>query len=356
MTLPNARPRNSAIELLRILAMLMIVLSHSVVHGNFDSYYYDPVSINRLFLQFSYLGNLGVDLFILISGYFLWKRPFRREALSKLLAQVWFYSLALFLVCKYLFGYVYSPEALWQVFLPSIHQEYWFFTAYLVLMLLSPFVNLLLQALSRQQHKNLLLVMLLLWVAIPTLTRSKQLMYSNETWQLLVLYCLGAYFGKYPQNRFQKASLRWGTAVGSFLLLYGLTVVLAYCERFSPEFFCAWMPLYDRCGLPTMGCAVGLFALAVYWKPFTSKLVNTISGCTFGVYLIHDNPAVRAILWQELLNNAPYKTSPSLIPRLVISVLLVFSVCTAMEYLRQKTVEAPTSRAVDHLLKKLLKQ
>ena len=351
MTKEKKTTRNSAVELLRILAMAMIVLSHICCHSGFDSTY-SVLSVNRLFVQFGYLGNLGVALFVMISGYF--RSSFRVRGLSHLLGQVWFYSLSLFLVCRFVFGYPYMADMLWQVFLPTVYNEYWFFTAYIMLFLLTPFLNQLLDNLTQQQFKTMLTVMLLLWSVLPTLT--EQYLYAAELPQFLMYYCLGAYFRMYPDNVFRKKGLRWTAAVGSMVLLYGLTVVLGYCERFTPEAFGASARFYDRNSLLILTAAVGMFTLAVNAKPFTSRFVNTLGGCTFGVYLIHDNPAIRALLWQKWLYWGAYFTSGSFIPRLVASVVLVYLVCTGVEWLRQKTVAKPLEKAIEGGLNRLLKK
>lgn len=343
-------PRNSAIELLRILAMAMIVLSHICVHSGFDRTY-APFSINRLFIQFGTLGNLGVVLFLLITGYF--RSSFRTKALSRLLGQVWFYSISIFLVCRFFFGYSYSADMLWKVFLPTVYNEYWFFTAYFILFLLSPFLNTLLDHLTRKQFETMLTGMLLLWSVLPTLT--EQPMYAAELPQFLLYYCLGAYFRMYPDNCFRKPGLRWAAVLGAMLVLLGLTVGFGYCERFTPEAFGASHRFYDRNSLPTLTLAVGLFSLAVYSKPFTSPFINTLGSCTFGVYLIHDNPAVRELLWRNWLHWGAWFTSGSFIPRLILSVILVYAVCTAIEWLRQKTVAKPIENAIDKCLGLLLK-
>lgn len=343
-------PRNSAIELLRILAMAMIVLSHICCHSGFD-HTYAPVSINRLFVQFGYLGNLGVALFLLISGYF--RSSLRTKALSRLLGQVWFYSIGIFLVCRFLLGYPYSADMLWKVFLPTIYNEYWFFTAYLILFLLSPFLNTMLDNLTQKQFQTMLVLMILLWSLLPTLT--KQPLYAAELPQFLLYYCLGAYFRIYPDNRFRKPGLRWAAALGSMVVLYGLTVVLGYWERFTPEAFGASFRFYDRNSLLILTAAVGLFSLAVYTPAFTSPFINTLGSCTFGVYLIHDNPAVRELLWKHWLHWGAYFSSGSFIPRLVVSVVLVYILCTAIEWLRQKTVAKPLENAIDAVLRRLLK-
>jgi len=89
--------RNSAIELLRIIAMLFIVLSHFCVHSNFNLSQM-PFSFNKTILQWGALGNLGVDIFMIISGFFLCKSKLKTKSISKLLTQVWFYSVFLFFI------------------------------------------------------------------------------------------------------------------------------------------------------------------------------------------------------------------------------------------------------------------
>ena len=338
-------PRNSSVELLRILSMGMIVLSHICCHSGFD-YTYSLLSLNRLFVQFGLLGDLGVAVFLLISGYF--RSGFRTRALSRLLTQVWFYSVSLFLVCRFALGYAYTGEMLLQVFLPTVYNEYWFFTAYVVFFLLSPFVNAMLDNLSRQQLKRMLVLMAVLWSVIPGLT--KQHLYGAELPQFLMYYCIGAYFRMYPDNRFRKKSLRWAAAIGAFGLLFGLTAVLGYMERITPEAFGVSSPLYSRNSPLILTAAVGMFSLAVYAKPFTNRFINTVGGCTFGVYLIHDNPVVRELLWKNWLHWGHYFTSGSFILRLVASVVLVYVVCTMLEWIRQKTVAGPMERLADGFL------
>lgn len=63
--------RNSSIELLRIISMAMIVACHFATHGDF-SFDTKSLFIPRLWWDFIEMGgNLEVDIFVLISGYFL---------------------------------------------------------------------------------------------------------------------------------------------------------------------------------------------------------------------------------------------------------------------------------------------
>ena len=93
--------RDSSIELLRILAMIMIVLCHFATHGDF-SFDTNVLSIPRLWWNFIEMGgNLGVNIFVLISGYFLVSsngKVFNLPRILKFWGQVFVYSIAIYLI------------------------------------------------------------------------------------------------------------------------------------------------------------------------------------------------------------------------------------------------------------------
>ncbi|MBQ4565979.1 MAG: acyltransferase [Oscillospiraceae bacterium] len=330
--------RNSALELLRIIAMLLIVLSHICAHSGFviDG---GSVSLNRLLVQWGALGGLGNNLFVLISGYFLCTRGTKAPSLGKLFVQVWFYSISLFVVCKFAFDYDYSLIALAEVFLPTIFQEYWFFTAYVLLALLSPFLNLFLESVSKTGLRKLLLLAGVLWVLIPTFTRMQ--MGGNKLTHFMFLYLIGAYFRKYPENLFSRKGLRRLVTLASFALLFLSTLAFEVLGTKWSIFDSHGKFFFESNTLLVMGASLGLFSMAIYGKAFFNPLINGIAGCTFGVYLIHDNPAVRKLLWRQLLPHGAYMDSPFLIVGMLFSVTAVFLLCTGIEYLRQKTLAKP---------------
>lgn len=67
---PQNMMRSSNIELLRIIAMFMVVLGHYYVKGGFP----DDSLMNTSKLVMQFLGSwskIAVDIFVIISGYFL---------------------------------------------------------------------------------------------------------------------------------------------------------------------------------------------------------------------------------------------------------------------------------------------
>ena len=85
--------RQTNIELLRGLAMLMVIIMHALGHGGIlQNIRFGSISYILLWLL-STLCQVAVPCFVLISGYFLVSKKFKLSRLVKLELQVLFYSL-----------------------------------------------------------------------------------------------------------------------------------------------------------------------------------------------------------------------------------------------------------------------
>jgi len=339
----SKRERNSSIELLRIIAMIFIVMSHSSVHGDFPNVA-SHVLLNNYFLDWLVLGNLGVDIFVMISGYFLSTKEFKIQSVTKLLAQVWFFS-CLCLAIYILAGNTVSFKELITAILPTIFNQYWFFTAYIVLLILTPYINVLIKNTDRKQLLSCLGIMIALWSILPTFTTRS--MYGSELPQFLMFYLLGAYLKKYPDNALSIPNVRrWLTGCSGVLLLAS-SMVLRF---FNDNIWSISVPtilFYSRTSILVVGLAIGMISTAVYHKPWSNKFVNTISSCTFGVYLLHDNVLFRRMLWPVWLNNDAFYDSHTLIVRILLSGIIVYVGCTLVEIVRQKLFARPMEYLIE---------
>ena len=91
-----SKSRNSNIEVIRILAMVFIIMSHYSLYQVLQ--YSDfPLGGIRYGLELTHLGNIGVILFTLISGYFLIsKNNIKLRQISKISIQTFFYSIVFY--------------------------------------------------------------------------------------------------------------------------------------------------------------------------------------------------------------------------------------------------------------------
>ena len=342
-TPPAQRQMN--FELLRIFSILIIIFNHFSIHGGFA---FDTSSItwNRLWIQFILGGNLGVDLFVLISGYFLitWDRVDTRKAV-RLWTQMFFYSVVIFLVFLLTGRKPFQVRDLVSALLPVLSGQWWFASTYLILYLIFPFVNILLRSMSREEYRRMLLGMAFLWCGIPTFCRFS--VQANHLIVFICLYSVGGYIRLWRED----AAADTGKCVCVTALLSGLylLIVLSFnvIGLFIPIFGQHPTFFNTKQGIPIVALAVSIFLVFKSMRVRQRKWIQVLSSATFGVYLIHDHPWVREFLWTDLFRNAVFQDSPRLIPYSCLVVFAVYSCCTVLERLRAEKLERAYLPAVN---------
>lgn len=328
------------VELLRILSMLMIILSHSMSKSNAlwemgtdQGVYYAAWFLNGLCMA-------SVNCYVIISGFFLSESKFRLERLVKIYFQVLFYSVTLAVVAKYVLHLDLTSGWL-AVFLPITRREYWFATSYLGLYCLMPFLNILISAMSQKQFRSLLGVGMLLFSAVPTFLYADNWLEEGGAYGIvwfMLMYLIGAYVRKYYREANRKVWIYYAVSalvipVSKFVVLFvgSMQHVVAMDKILKVSEI-----LYTLNSLPTLIASVMLFVCFVNMNfERGSRWISLIGGATFGVYLIHNNRNIAHYLWSELKIRYWLTQEGSLLTVLAIDAA-VFAVCTVIELLRQK--------------------
>ena len=192
--------RLSNFELLRIFAMLFIVAHHFAYHGDF-TFTTGIVTIPQLWVQFLAIGGkIGVNLFVMISGYFLIKsKRFKIEKLLKLWVQLVFYGIIIFLVLTYTGIAPFKLNLLIKGIIPVSSRLWWFASTYFVLYLLHPFLNKLLLGLDKKTYLKLLILLFVIWSVIYTISLKN--FEGNHLLWFIFLYALAGYIRLYYEDK-----------------------------------------------------------------------------------------------------------------------------------------------------------
>lgn len=333
--------RNSSVELLRIISIFAIVLCHFATHGGF-AFPLESITVPRLWWNLiRFGGNLGVDVFVFISGYFLIANndvKFNTKKTLTLWGQVFFYSLLLFAL-SLVAGDGFSLKSFMIACFPITSSTWWFASTYFVLFLLHPYLNRALHSLDKKQYQKLLLLLTVCWCLIPTFTG--EAFGSNQLLEFVYLYSIAGYIKLYGLCD-KLRSRHWFSLFGLIALLTYLSCIVFLVLGTKTPFFSHYsLHFYGRTKLPTLLSAICLFAGFVQMKPFYSKWVNLIASATFGVYLLHDSPILRKIFWLDLFQNSSFQNSNWIIPYSIVVCIVVYLLCTAVDLVRQHLVERP---------------
>lgn len=325
------KQRASNIELIRILSMFLIIGHHFSVHGGF--YFYSrEITGNMLFLQLlSIGGKVGVNLFVMISGYFMINaQTLRFSKVMKLWLQLFFYSMVIFLAAWGTGLTKFTPDAFGEALIPVLSKQWWFASSYFFLYLLMPFVNRLLQKLDKKRYLCLLLCCGVFWYLLPMFTWLPERI-RDLLW-FLFLYGISGFLGRYG-SEIRGKSASWLTAGAvTFAAAFGYAVVVLHVyaqnlQRYETVYF-------DAHHLLMLLISVMVFLGLVRMKIPDSRIINQLASLSFGVYLIHDSNYLRYFLWRDLLKSASYADSAMLVPYALVCVVLVYAVCAALEAAR----------------------
>ena len=330
--------RQSNFELLRILSMLMIVAHHFAVHGGL-TYPDGTLSLNRAWVQWIQMGGkIGVDVFVLISGFFLISaKSFKAQKILKLLAQTLTYSILIFAIVVGTGSAPFRVHDLIVHCFPTTFSLWWFASTYFVLYLLSPFLNKLLNSFDKKQYKQFLLILFGIWCIIPTFTAQK--FQSNNLLWFVFLYAVSGYIRKFDPLRDIRAS-RWLLLSLCFVILtYASAIIFDMIGTRVSAFSAHATYFYEMEKLPILLISVTLFLGFRKLEVRHSRFINTISAATYGVYLIHDEAFLRPLIWRTLFKVGQYSDSVLLIPYSLLVIAVVFILCTMIELFRIHVLE-----------------
>ena len=286
--------RKSSIELLRILAVMGVVFLHYnnanrggalrfVEAGSAGQYY--------LFLMET-LSICAVNVFVLISAYFLSVTEERKLIkIVELLIQVFVFRVIFY------FGDILTSETILtkKGLLEAVLPVDYYVILYLVLYIVSPYINLMLKKLGKQSFKKLLITLFVIFSIWTIAVDILENIYGRTLYGLSTigmdgsqygytivnfafLYLLGAYLRRYSVS-ITKAKAVIGIAV-CFLVIYAGAIV----ESFLPfRRIASWG--YNN----PFVIAMAVFAFLLFNQmSFQSRVINELARAVFTCYLFHE--------------------------------------------------------------------
>lgn len=310
----HVKKRQSGIELLRVCTMLGVIILH--YNDGRAFVYVSEGGLNQYILYFlESICICAVDLFVLISGYFLCTTE--KRSLGKvveLFVQVIFYKGIWYILMSGL-GYTeFSVKLLIRAIIPNNY----FVMLYSALYVISPYINIVLKNLNRSMKKKLLITMLLLFSVYPILADAVEEILETEIMGLstvgawgsqsgytivnfILMYLIGAYI------RLENIRLRKRNSVLIGLLMvcgiFGWSIANEYTLVHGiRSAWCYHNPF-------VIALAVVLF-LCFKEMNFYSKWINELAKAAFTCFLIQGlfldyvniESAVSSSWWKMLLH------------------------------------------------------
>ena len=266
--------RKSNIELLRIVAMAMIVVYHVIIHGIAPTGILPKTIPPMLCAPVIF----GVNLFVLISGYFGIKLSWR--SFLSLMYIIAFYKL-FHLCADTFFLKIEHPIFEWiaKPFSGPISGGGWFIDIYVLLMLSSPLLNKLLSVLNRHDYRIGLGILLLFDVGYGFLFHKHFDASGYSLLHFILLYYIGNGLQKISQKSYIASHRR------RYLIILCITLTLSILLQ-GTQWDVRLATSYSS-PLVLVG-AVCLFMFFYSLSISHNSIINWVASSMLPIYLIHE--------------------------------------------------------------------
>ena len=338
----NLGTRNVGLDILRIIAMLMVVLLHTLVFtgGLCSNIYSTQYLVSWCLNSLSYV---AVNWFILISGYFMVDKDFTDKKIFLLWIQI---------ICYTVIGYVlliligiadFSVYDLLKCIFPLLSRAYGFLSSYICMLLISPYLNIVIKKLNSKELLKVTGILIILLSILPTFffwTGWKEPINGTGTVWYICLYFVASC---YKRCHIPNINKYWYLFVYLFLSMFNVSTlyiirfisnILELSTDYAEHFF-----QYISTTVFIASVSLFLFFMNVGLKEGNlSCFINKISGLTLGVYLWHMRPVLKN-LYQSLFHTELLAQQKYYFIYCLFIVIAVFIIGIAAEYLRKIAID-----------------
>lgn len=295
MKQPALMNRHTGIDVLRIASMLSITAIHYINYSGL-------LEVNNILfankILFTLLYNFAIasiNLFPLISGYLLALKPFSVKRVVRLWFDVIFTSLLFLLIGICLWG-VPSIATVIKSILPVSAFGYWYINTHIILLFVTPFLNMIIKKLDSHQH-FLLCCVCTLGISVFLVTNPFAHAdivggHGHGIVWFSLMFMWGAWFSR-EKTGFPK----YGTVFLLSISLISITILRLIKDNFS---------VLDKCSVFEMNSpfmitiSIATFQLLKGIKLKNDKLIRCLrilAESSLFVYLIQEHNAIRSGFW-----------------------------------------------------------
>ncbi len=332
--------RKSNFELLRIIAMCMIIAMHYMTKGMQLPKLSVNMSLHNIIfrLLFAFCSS-AVNVYVFISGYFAIDSKWSVSKLIRLWLQLLLYSIFIPVILN-IAGLVnissLDLSIKQQIFLPISYEHYWFATSYVMLYLFSPVLTAAIKYLEKKQLGAVIIATLTVFCGFksvnPYLIPWDK--YGDDVIWFIILYLIAGYIRMYGIPMLDKGK----TGLMIYIIFSIITFAIAYAASCivratgKMEYYMDMTYCYNY--ITILIASIGLFYVFKNLNVSANKCINRLAGYTFGVYLLHENIVLRE-RWPHLLGIDAAMGRPWQIFHMLLCIVIVFVIGCVADAVRE---------------------
>ncbi len=321
-------------ELLRIVAMLMVVAVHASTKGFgwiavWKMHHYP---VKWTFVALSTMMCIAcVNVFVLITGWF--GTHFKWRGVGRLVGQTVTVSLSMYAVV-WLLG-AEMPHSLGKAV--KVMWGYWFVRSYLLLYMLSPVLNSFVEHSTERQLGGFLLTYYAFFIPMAYIDDNIGIGYN--TMSFIGLYLLARYLRLYGADRLRCVPT-WAFWAGWGAMVVAGTLIMTLSAQFASR------PYTE---VSAYSCVVVIAEAVLLLLAFSrikirgeklGRCINWVAAGSFTVYLTHEQLFLRKPFYQGIKHIISHVPNPVLCSLAVLgAILAIFAASVCLDWLRRLLVK-----------------
>lgn len=337
------KTRDSGIELLRIILMLQVIFLHVCTYGGYNKTAIEIGGSVEFIHKLIWLCcRCPVYVYIVIFGYFSVTSNKTLDSIKgkilKMYLPMYFYSVAIPFVGE-LFGlWTLTDVNKQRAFFPLTSKIWYFMTLYMLVLVLSPFINRCLTKLSRREYTQLIVILFLIfsiWTLFAGLPETKSVIRLDKVisetsggkslYGFIYMYILGGYLRLHVKPH--------GGPKARYLIVYFALALINLALWYFVDGYGKVVSYNSNPFSVIQGICLVLFFRELHFK---SRAINHIAGLNLGVYMIHEQYLARNLIWDKFDFHPKwiYHSHIKYLAKIAIACVVVFVICALIEQIR----------------------
>lgn len=309
-TAPKENGRDSGVELLKLIGILLIVLNHIIQTLHTPSSYVPyrdyVIDISRattnikyvILAMLRYSGVVGNTIFFVSSAWYLLdSNKTNKKKILHMIMDVWFISvITLIAVYTRKHGNL-DKKMITQQLFPITYNTNWYVTCYLLFYPMHRFLNMIIKKIEQKSLLKITLAMLFLHTVVNIYEYGHY--FTNYLILWVAIYFAIGYIKFYMTGMSDNIRSNIKLVLIGFVCTYGGIILTNYIGLHYKPYSNQLLKWAWNCNPFIIMMVIGLLNLARNMH-FKSRVINYLSGLSLLIYLIHENALFRTFYRPKL--------------------------------------------------------
>lgn len=308
----DRQTRDSGIELLKIFAIFVIVINHTVQSLTNEAYNIPnngfvidisraTTNIQCILLQiFRHFGVFGNSVFFICSAWFLLKsKNWNKKKWLFMVIEIWVVSIVIFIITYIILHGNISIGIIISSLFPTTFGNNWYMTCYLLFYPIHPILNSIVNMMNQRQLFRSTLVMVFLYVFMNFINCSW--FFSSAIILWITIYFAIAYMQKYLMSFVDNIRENIILFIIGVIGFIGIILITDICGLYSQVLSDKVMRWVNNCNPFLLAMSIAMFNIArnIHFK---NRFINYISKLSLLIYIIHENIILRTYFRPAMWN------------------------------------------------------